>query len=306
MRHVVRTISNLPERLHQQVRIDMNDREFDIVGRNIILVLLALSTRACDLFSETNSIETVVIAMIHIWYSAFIPQRVSSVLHDTVKPVVDEACKEIHELDAEQIVKKTWKAGKRSIQVVMKQKLWLQLKKMVDNPNGLTQSEAVDVRKAVTLAPIRSDYRDRWFYKEATPFMRLSKRRFQDDGLLLPFGHTRLGFNVPNPYVLLSPVESLKANTFSTFFYDKIWPMDDSADPLSGWSVADIQTVCFPASSDSYGKLYVYLDRLFKRFVTRVELNQIHFGLFHFDARSLGNVLDKRKYSRIEVRFVFF
>lgn len=63
----------------------------------------------------------------------------------------------------------------------------------------MTPRDAVQIRTAVTLAPERADYRDRWYYKEASPSMRIAKERFREDGLLLPFGHPRAAFDVPNP-----------------------------------------------------------------------------------------------------------
>jgi len=63
----------------------------------------------------------------------------------------------------------------------------------------MTLEYAKEIRKATTLAPERADYRDRWYFKETFPFTRVAKQRFQEDGLLLPFGHPRQGFDVPNP-----------------------------------------------------------------------------------------------------------
>jgi len=66
-------------------------------------------------------------------------------------------------------------------------------------PTGLTQKSAQQLRAAVVMAPERADYRDRWYFKDASPSMRLAKQQFRDDGLLLPFGHPRVQFSVPNP-----------------------------------------------------------------------------------------------------------
>jgi hypothetical protein len=50
----------------------------------------------------------------------------------------------------------------------------------------------------VVVSPERADYRDRWYYKDAYLSMRLAKRKFRIDGLLLLFGHPRTDFNVSN------------------------------------------------------------------------------------------------------------
>lgn len=48
------------------------------------------------------------------------------------------------------------------------------------------------------LAPEQVDYRDRWLYKKVSPVMRVARRRFWDDGILLPFGAQRSAFDTPN------------------------------------------------------------------------------------------------------------
>lgn len=46
----------------------------------------------------------------------------------------------------------------------------------------MTPESAAQIRTAVTLAPERADYRDRWYFKEASPAMRIAKQRFREDG----------------------------------------------------------------------------------------------------------------------------
>jgi hypothetical protein len=62
----------------------------------------------------------------------------------------------------------------------------------------MTPRDAAQIRTAVTLAPKRADYRDRWYFKEASPFIRIARQRFQEDRLLLLFRHLRVAFNVLN------------------------------------------------------------------------------------------------------------
>jgi hypothetical protein len=73
------------------------------------------------------------------------------------------------------------------------------LHKFLDVPEGLTREDAGKIRAATNLAPERADYRDRWYFKDETHFRCIAKQRFREDGLLLPFGHPRQGFNIPNP-----------------------------------------------------------------------------------------------------------
>lgn len=76
--------------------------------------------------------------------------------------------------------------------------------------------------------------------------------------------------------------------------------MDDKADPSSGWPIDDVQAVPLPASGDWYGKLYIYLHKLFQEFLARIRSATVTFRLFNVDAVLLPSYLD-RKYTRIEV-----
>ncbi|OAA37382.1 hypothetical protein NOR_07081 [Metarhizium rileyi] len=156
---------------------------------------------------------------------------------------------------------------------------------MTNLQSDLTAEKAAEARQKVTLAPSRADYRERWYYKEASPFKRIAKLQFQRDGLLLPFGHPRLGFNKPNP----------------TLFSGQKWPMSDQADPSDGWPISDIIASSFPASNDWYGKLYTYLHGLLYKFVQRIGTANLHVELFNVDANILPQYVQIGKYSRIEV-----
>jgi hypothetical protein len=176
----------------QQINVTMNDREFDVVARNTILLLLA--------FTAEDALSDTVEALIHVWYSALIPSSVLSRLQDTVKPLIEDVCSRIAGELPDTILSETWRfSAGRILRLVLKKRNWLQLREFLDIPDTMTREDAAQIRKAVTLAPDRADYRDRWYFKDASPFMRIAKQRFQEDGLLLPFGHPRMAFNIPNP-----------------------------------------------------------------------------------------------------------
>ncbi|OAF63257.1 hypothetical protein VC83_00215 [Pseudogymnoascus destructans] len=110
----------------------------------------------------------------------------------------------------------------------------IRLRGFCDVTDGMTPENATQIRTAVTtLAPERVDYRDRWYYKEASTSMRISKQRFREDGLLRPFGHPRGGFNVPNP--------------------SNSWAMRDQENPSAGWPNMDIKQTPSLAPNDWYG-----------------------------------------------------
>lgn len=192
-------MADLPDFFRGRVKATVNDREFMVVARNAILLLLAL----CDGTRESlNATEKggIVETLIHVWYSAFIPTKILSDLSTRVKPLIDVVCDRIEHTTPNSWQGKTWKfESGNSLRLVLEKENWFRLKDFLMVPEGLTMEEARRIRTATTLAPERADYRDRWYFKDESPFMRVAKHRFQEDGLLLPFGHPREEFSIPNP-----------------------------------------------------------------------------------------------------------
>lgn len=138
----------------------------------------------------------------------------------------------------------------------------------------------------MTLAPGRADYRDRWYFKDASPFMRVAKQRFREDGLLLPFGHPRIGFDIPN---------------VTLFCHSKSWPINDKSDPSNGWPIVDVQQTPSPAPRDWYGKPFFYLHEMLERFLDKLKTTRASFVLYNIDVKELPQYLELGKFSRIEV-----
>lgn len=196
----MKTVADLPDETNQRINITLNDREFDVVARNTLLLLLALTAQGTGDAKGTAALPDTAEELIHLWYSASISSSLLSRLQDGVKPLIMEVCSQIANKPPNTILGKTWAfAGGQTLRLVLKKKDWLQLHQFLDVPDDVTFKDATQTRTAVTLAPERVDYRDRWYFKDASPFMRIAKQRFREDGLLLPFGHPRIGFHIPNP-----------------------------------------------------------------------------------------------------------
>jgi hypothetical protein len=200
----VKTIGDLPDQHPNRVLATINDREFHVVARNVTLLLLALTGQ--DTAAAENATESWSLAesWIHLWYSAFIPTEVLSEVQTRVKSLIEGVCVRItrgaEDKAEDNLLGKTWKfASGNTLRLVLRKEEWLLLQNFFDLQEGLTLEEARKVRAATTLALERADYRDRWYFKDETPSMRLAKQNFREDGLLLPFGHPRQGFSIPNP-----------------------------------------------------------------------------------------------------------
>ncbi|CAF3612824.1 unnamed protein product [Fusarium graminearum] len=278
LRNVVKTVVGLPSTYGQTINIVMNDRDLDVVARNAIMLLLALTAEGQD---------EVIDCIIHVWYSAFLRKSDVDIINQKVRPLLKEVCDKIKGQPPNTYLGKTWVFGhQRSLRLVLEKSSWEGLLALIDVPKGLTADKANIIRTAVTLADSRVDYRDR-AYLFFPPAHRVARHRFREDGLLLPFGTCRTEFRLPNP----------------TFFQNKDnWPMRDNSDPLSGWSIKEIEATSIgPATSDIYGKLFRHVKCLLKAFVERLSSSSMTFKLLQVDASDLPSHQLERSFDRIEV-----
>jgi hypothetical protein len=171
------------------------------VARNAILLLFAFTS-----LDDERPISEIAECLIHIWYSAFLPAGLLSSLKSRVSPLISAVCTEISNREPDDLHKHVWKfRSGSSFCLNLQKKEWHRLERSFNIPEGFGFEEAWKLRAATVMAPERADYRDRWYYKDATTSMRLAKHRFREDGLLLPFGHPRIGFDLPNPCVVSAP-----------------------------------------------------------------------------------------------------
>lgn len=120
------------------------------------------------------------------------------------------------------------------------------------------------------------------------PSWRICTHKFRQDGILLPFGHPRNQYTVPNPKFFQAADE---------------WPMKDSADPLEGWPLSEVLSVHTGLRDDVNGKLYQYIHSCLVEFHGRLQALEIKFRLYQGDVRqAVPQLMDtKTKYDRIEV-----
>lgn len=163
----------------------------DIVARNIILLLLVF---------VTEDLDEAVDCMIHIWYSAFIKESHMNILNERVRPLVEEVCTKIANKSPKTMLGKTWTFGSRTLRLVVRKEEWASLPYYLKRPDGLSMNRAQDIRNSCTMAEERRDYRERKWLSQL-PAHRFCEERFRKDGILLPFGHPRDQYSIPNPSV---------------------------------------------------------------------------------------------------------
>lgn len=173
----------------QDITAVINDRDFDIVARNAILLLTALHVVPAPAAAAV---------MIHTWYSALLPPSVLKSLHSTVLPLIRTVCAKIASKPPDQLLGKTFTHGRGSVRLVLTRRCWEALQAYLEVPSGLTAAEAKRVRGATVAAPARRDYVDRALFCQP-PAWRAATIRFRSEGVLMPFGAATGTFDVPNP-----------------------------------------------------------------------------------------------------------
>ena len=189
IRNLAMTIARLPLHYQKTVNVTLNDWDLDVVARNAIMLLIALTV---------NDAEKATDCMLHVWYSAQLTKSHIELLRSTVRPLFQEMCSKISEKSDSALLAKTWKFGNRSLRVVLTKSSWFSVLRHVSVPAGLTGSKAQHIRMGVTLAEQRVDYLDRHLFL-LPPASRMGVVKYRTDGILLPFGHPRSEFAVPNP-----------------------------------------------------------------------------------------------------------
>jgi hypothetical protein len=181
-------VATIPETYASECQVVINDIHFDIVARNIILLLVALHFEP----EEATAI------MLHIWYSALVPQKMVESLQNNIAPLIKEVCGKIENRDDNSLQAKIWKYGTRSLQVVLEKSQLNRLLLYFDVPVGLSATQARNIRVATMLTPDRKDYVDRALYKRL-PTWRVTMMKFRNDSILLPFRASRQAHDTPNP-----------------------------------------------------------------------------------------------------------
>ncbi|PQE06221.1 MYND finger family protein [Rutstroemia sp. NJR-2017a BBW] len=268
IRNIIKTLVSLPDTYNGRCEVVINDRDFDIVARNIVLLLTAI------VFDPREAADM----MLHVWYSAFITESIMGNLQNRVLPLFEDVCSKIQSRPEDSLQSKTWSFGTQTLSLVLPKKSWDRLPSYLKVPEGLSKTKAQDLMMETTLAPSRRDYIERAFFTRP-PAWRVCAQKFRKDGILLPFGQSRKEFTVPNP----------------TFFQNvDFWPMMDSADPIEGWSVKEFTSVRRIARDDINGSLYYYLKGLIHSFCHCVKRLDIRFQLFELNAVDLPHTMAMR------------
>jgi Domain of unknown function (DUF4470) len=110
LRNVVRSFAGLPMTFQQHCETFINGRDLDVVARNTILLLIALSF-------DTHAAPE---AMIHIWYSALIPRRLFEDIRGRLLPTIVDVCTKVQAKPSNTLLAKTWRFSSLTLRIILR------------------------------------------------------------------------------------------------------------------------------------------------------------------------------------------
>lgn len=187
LRNLVKTIVCVPEEYNRRILIDVNDRDEMVVSRSLLILLVAFHFPP----EEANLI------MLHLWYSAFLPEDLVESVQSKIAPLVQKVLKsKTAGLGGD--LEGFWSRKFSNLSAELPRKTWSKLASYFSSKSNLPFDKASAQRQSVTLAHSRRDYRDRAMLR-LPPSWRLAQLKFRKGGVLLPFGASFENFTVPNP-----------------------------------------------------------------------------------------------------------
>jgi hypothetical protein len=187
LRNVVKSIVGLTDDYNGECMAVINDKEFLVVARNAIMVLIALQLEP----------ETAVPMIIHLWYSALLPASFVVTLEHKILPLIQDVCDKINSKASNSLQAKTFNVNDRKLRIVLTKAKWYELANLCKSQKGLTAEKAQEVRRSIVLAPERADYRDRGLLN-LPKAVRQGEMHFRDTGVLLPYSCPTTAFVEPN------------------------------------------------------------------------------------------------------------
>jgi len=118
LRNVVQSLSSLPASYDKPVTMVVNDMDFDVVARNLIMLLILMS-----LEDEAEAVDCV----LHLWYSTMIRQSHLDILKTHIRPLIKKVVKDMHKPASGGLIANTWVFGHCSVRAVLHWEQWKSL-----------------------------------------------------------------------------------------------------------------------------------------------------------------------------------
>lgn len=188
LRNVVLSINSLPSSFCGKCRIVLSDASGISCIRNTLLLLV---------FASFPPEEAAEIA-IHLWYSASLPGGLSKPLKDALfSKLYPKVFRNVQECAARPDFINTTFTGvfelgaSAEMRSILTWPQWSYIRVMLADKTPY--EEAMKKRREKVMDKTRIDYRDKEMHS-LKPYHRIAKKKFYEDGLVLPFGAHRRHF----------------------------------------------------------------------------------------------------------------
>ncbi|KND89023.1 hypothetical protein TOPH_06313 [Tolypocladium ophioglossoides CBS 100239] len=283
LRHLIYSVDKLPETASPTLCVCINET----THFNLTRTFLALHL----LFSHDHDPVLNAEAVIHMWYSARMPKALHNYVNSVARKHVIHTLDDIScyyggdKLAESQSCRSHTSQENLSMDVELRRAEWMAIKKRLEE-SKVGFAESVAIRYLDTTRNTEPPQR---LFARMTRARSTGLRKWHDDGLLLPYGHPRDGFDTLN----------------SLFFMARsTYPIGATAEPLSEWPM-EVLDYDYAAPNDVYGKMFFYLRDLLVRFQRRVAKIPVKLQLTCEPGGNLPEWLPslrfRREFDRIEV-----
>ncbi|KJZ73421.1 hypothetical protein HIM_07215 [Hirsutella minnesotensis 3608] len=249
IRHFIYSIVKMPETASPKMFVAFNETTSTHLARTF-LALALLSARDYDPILNAE-------AVVHMWYSAKLPRRYLDHIQTVVRVHTGNALDNIaqaHLVQTDGNPRRTrlhWSMNRMSVDAELLPAQWMSVREHTFPLVRLNAGECALLRLKDSRRHTEPSVR---FLARMTRSRALGVIRWQQDGLLLPYGHPREDFDTPNPIFFRNPGS---------------FPLGATSEPLSEWPMELLDYEDCPSKNDVYGKMFYYLRDMLVEFQRR-------------------------------------
>jgi len=192
IRHVIKTILNVPESFEKHITVLINNQESYPTARNLITLLL------CLIYGNGEAADFIT----HFWYSSSLKGEESRPLVKNISSLVKEGRSKPEEESADPDLTRVQVYRTSSCSTVVASLFneeWREIYDILDFRPSLRHDEAEARRIVATQSSPALDFCRKVMFSSSPPAHHVVDRKYLDTGILLPYGESTDGFDVPNP-----------------------------------------------------------------------------------------------------------
>lgn len=150
----MKTVSCLPDNYCGHFTVDINDKDENIVARSLSILLIALKFPP----------EEASTAILHFWYSAFLPSSLTEPIRYRILPVIEKV---LHSelADSTTLIQSSWSHNLVTLRAALPRETWERLKFYFSESPSVSFKAGLELMQSVTLAHERRDFRDRLLFR---------------------------------------------------------------------------------------------------------------------------------------------